>query len=403
MFKKLFLFFILFPFLNLWAQQTWQAPKEASELNNPLVGNPKSIAEGQKIFKSLCASCHGDDGAGNPVMLKSLNPPPANLLSESVQNQPDGALFWKITTGRGVMASYKNLLSEHERWAVVNYIRSLAKHNNKKEKQGKTAIKTVQAFPFSQLINVKTTAIRQTKGFGFGIQHRFGAVKFDESFVKNFMGLDLAANVRFSFEIPINQKLMFEIGRTRFGKFYDVGGKYLFWQQTTDNKMPVSIALYENVAIMTDQAPSVSSSATFDNGQPFVFEFYHRLYYDTEIIISRKFNEHFSGQITGQFVWRNLTPYSVKPKQKSYVIAVPVSMRYKLGLKSALDLEIIPNSQARTMPVSLGYEVASSGNHVFQIIITNSDRILPQNLLFYPTLRYPKDGFILGFNLVRYF
>jgi hypothetical protein len=273
-----------------------------------------------------------------------------------------------------------------------------------KKKRSKTAkIETLQAFPFSQLINAKTTSIRQTKGFGFSIHHRFGATKFDKGFVQNFLGLDLAANVRFSFEIPINQKLMFEIGRTRYGKFYDVGAKYLFWQQTADNHMPVSIALYENVAVMTDQAPHTSSSATFDNGKPFVFKFYHRLYYDTQIIISRKFNEKFSGQLTGQLVWRNLTPYSLKPKQKSYVLAIPLSLRYKLGLKSALDFEIMPNTQARTMPISLGYEVASSGNHVFQITITNSNRILSQNLLFYPTIKYPKDGFMLGFNLVRYF
>jgi len=46
--------------------------------------------------------------------------------------------------------------------------------------------------------------------------------------------------------------------------------------------------------------------------------------------------------------------------------------------------------------------VASSGNHVFQITITNSDRILSQNILTSPSLKH-KDGFMLGFNLIRYF
>jgi len=404
MYKSTFAIVYFFITFNILAQQTWKVPASAGNLKNPLLNNATSFEEGQKIFKSLCVSCHGEDGTGNPVMVKSLNPPPANLISRSVQNQSDGVIFWKISEGHGMMASYKNMLSDHDRWAVVNYIRRLAKQDNKPSTTIKSVnLETVQAFPFSHLINAKTTTIRQNRGFGFGIQHRFGPTKFDEGFLKNFMGLDLSANVRFSFEIPVNQRLMFEIGRTRFGKFYDFGLKYLLKQQTANNQMPVSIAFYENIAIMTDQAPATSSSATFDNGKPFEFRFSHRLYYDTQMIISRNFNKNFSAQVTVQMVWRNLTPYSIKPKQKSYVMALPISMRYKLGFKSALDFEIMPNTQAHTMPISLAYEVASSGNHVFQITITNSNRILSQNLLFLPTLKYPKDGFILGFNLVRHF
>ena len=63
----------------------------------------------------------------------------------------------------------------------------------------------------------------------------------------------------------------------------------------------------------------------------------------------------------------------------------------------------MPNTHHKTMPISLAYEIASSGNHVFQITLTNSDRILSQNLFFEPTLKYPTDGFMLGFNLIRYF
>ncbi len=393
---------------NLTGQSVWQAPDSANHLKNPLSVDDVTIARGQKIYQSLCQSCHGADGTGDPVMIKSLNPPPADLTSIQVQQQTDGAIFWKISEGRGLMASYKSMISEEDRWAVVNYIRSLKKESvkNKNEKNSNKANvnrQEVDAFGFSQLINAKTTYIRDGKGFGFSIQHRFGATKFDKGFVQNFMGLDLAANVRFSFEIPVSKRLMFEIGRTRFGKFYDLGGKYLFVKQTADGSIPLSIALYENVAITTENAPQYSNTATFENGYLFEYKFYHRLYYDTQIIVSRKFSDRFSAQIAGQLVWRNLTPYSIKPKEDSYVIAVPVSMRYKLGFKSAVDFEIMPNTQHRNFPISLGYEVASSGNHVFQITITNSDRILSQNLLFCPTIKYPEDGFMLGFNLIRYF
>ena len=398
--KKLILLLLGLSFFNLNAQH-WQAPQEAKQLQNSLTDEAAALQKGQKIYKSLCVSCHGLDGTGNPLMLKTLNPPPADLSSKIVQQQTDGEIFWKITEGRGLMASYKSMLSDADRWAVVKYIRKLAQNKPVvKSNQPTEKTEAVEAFSFSQLINAKTTFIRQTKGFGFGIQHRFGATKFDSNMLKNFFGLDLASNIRFSFEIPISKKLMLDIGRTRYGKFYDVGGKYLVVQQT--DKMPVSVVFYENIAVTTENAPQYSTNATFADGRKFDYKFTHRLYYDTQLIFSRKFSDNFSGQIATELVWRNLTP--VTPAgEKAYVFAVPVSLRYKTGLKSAIDLEIMPNTHHHTMPVSLAYEIASSGNHVFQVTITNSDRILSQNLFFTPTLCYPKDGFMLGFNLIRYF
>jgi len=41
-----------------------------------------------------------------------------------VQSQSDGAFFWKMTEGRGVMP--KATLGESEKWAVINYLRTLA-------------------------------------------------------------------------------------------------------------------------------------------------------------------------------------------------------------------------------------------------------------------------------------
>ena len=399
----LLILLIIFGLSNLSAQNHWQAPQSAKQLQNPVKDEVVALKKGKKIYTSLCVSCHGPDGTGNPVMLKTLNPPPSNLTSKAVQQQTDGEIYWKITEGRGLMASYKNMLSDEERWAVVKYIRKLAQNKPiEKTKQPTGKKEYIEAFSFSQLINAKTTFIRQTKGFGFGIQHRFGATKFDNNLVKNFLGLDLASNIRFNFEIPVNQRFMLDIGRTRYGKFYDLGGKYLLLKQIVDNRIPISVALYENIAVTTENPPQYSDNATFANGQKFEYKFIHRLYYDTQLILSRKFSNRFSALIAAELVWRNLTP-ATPANEKAYVIAFPISLRYKTGLTSAIDLEIMPNTYHKTMPISLAYEIASSGNHVFQITITNSDRILSQNLFFTPTLDYLKDGFMLGFNLIRYF
>ncbi len=113
---------------NLYAGKgEWKAPQWADTLKNPFKGDAKAIQAGQKIYGQLCAICHGNAGKGDGVAGMALNPRPADLTSEKVQSQSDGAIFWKITTGRPPMASYKASLTDEQRWQLVNYIRTLAK------------------------------------------------------------------------------------------------------------------------------------------------------------------------------------------------------------------------------------------------------------------------------------
>jgi mono/diheme cytochrome c family protein len=69
-------------------------------------------------------SCHGAKGKGDGAAAAALNPKPADWTSKKVQAEPDGEIFWKISTGRGAMPSWK-FLPENDRWALVRYIRSL--------------------------------------------------------------------------------------------------------------------------------------------------------------------------------------------------------------------------------------------------------------------------------------
>ncbi len=105
----------------------WKAPAWADTLKSSLVGTEKAVQAGQKIYAQLCAICHGNSGKGDGVAGMALNPRPADLTSERVQKQSDGAIYWKITTGRPPMASYQASLNDEQRWQLVAYIRSLAK------------------------------------------------------------------------------------------------------------------------------------------------------------------------------------------------------------------------------------------------------------------------------------
>lgn len=119
--------FMLFSFTKTDIQEVWKAPAEAKKLKNPVSesGLKKSAKKGGKIFNSYCVLCHGDQGKGDGPGAKALDPKPANLTSKRVQDQVDGEIFWKITNGRGAMAQWKNIISEEDRWNIVNYIRTL--------------------------------------------------------------------------------------------------------------------------------------------------------------------------------------------------------------------------------------------------------------------------------------
>jgi len=107
------------------AQAPWTAPAAEKEKKNPLAADAKAVAQGQKVAQVNCISCHGAKGKGDGAAAVALNPKPADWTSKKVQDESDGEIFWKISTGRGAMPSWKHL-PENDRWALVRYIRTLA-------------------------------------------------------------------------------------------------------------------------------------------------------------------------------------------------------------------------------------------------------------------------------------
>jgi len=106
--------------LLYWPDPTWRAPHGMAAKPNPLADNPQAMPGGRKLFLRNCAECHNKDGTGVPKKHA------ADLQLPIVQQQSDGALFWKITngnTGRGMPAFSK--LPERERWQLVLFLRTL--------------------------------------------------------------------------------------------------------------------------------------------------------------------------------------------------------------------------------------------------------------------------------------
>ncbi len=103
----------------------WIAPASSNNMKNPFSGNKTATAEGKSIYNQMCVLCHGATGKGNGAAGLTLAKKPANFLGLKVRSQTDGNIYWKITTGKAPMAAYEELLTDDQRWKLVNYIREL--------------------------------------------------------------------------------------------------------------------------------------------------------------------------------------------------------------------------------------------------------------------------------------
>lgn len=97
----------------------WKVPEQAGQKKNPLTDKPELAAGGKKVFAKTCAMCHGDEAHQRKTRVPDLS-------SSDVQEQSDGALFWRMSNGNAKtgMPSFAGL-PEPQRWQLVMYIRSL--------------------------------------------------------------------------------------------------------------------------------------------------------------------------------------------------------------------------------------------------------------------------------------
>ncbi len=92
------------------------------QITNPIPSTKVSIAEGKKLYVRNCAKCHGLSGNGWGPSAHSLTNWPRKLWG--LRNHSDGRLFENLTNGRTDMPPWGVILSEKERWDLINYIRT---------------------------------------------------------------------------------------------------------------------------------------------------------------------------------------------------------------------------------------------------------------------------------------
>ncbi len=101
--------------------------EEIPKVVNPVEPSKESISRGKARYEKSCATCHGLRGNGFGPAAQSVTTPPRPLTVAHEEKGEDRVshLFWRITNGRTDMPPYSLLLSEEERWDVINYIMTL--------------------------------------------------------------------------------------------------------------------------------------------------------------------------------------------------------------------------------------------------------------------------------------
>lgn len=82
--------------------------------------NNDVLAQGEELYESDCTACHGSDGSGE--LLGS-----ADFTDlRQMDNLAPRDLYLTVTQGRGSMPAWQSLLSQDERWAVIDYVRTFS-------------------------------------------------------------------------------------------------------------------------------------------------------------------------------------------------------------------------------------------------------------------------------------
>lgn len=227
------------------------------------------------------------------------------------------------------------------------------------------------------------------------IQHRFGTV---DNGKKDIWGIFAPSNIRLGLNYSPVNKLFLGAGLTKEKTQVDLNAKYALLQQTTDNKVPVSVTYFGNMVI------DAREKSNFRYGV-------HRFSYFNQLIIARKITDRFSAQVAPSFSWfNNVEAYVdkdglIQKKMENGHLAISVLGRFKVTEKSAIvagyDQPLTQHTVNNPHPnICFGFETTTS-SHAFQVFFGNYYGIVPQSNNVFNKNDFRDGQFLIGFNITR--
>jgi hypothetical protein len=245
-------------------------------------------------------------------------------------------------------------------------------------------------FKAEHIVNMQTIESPAQGNLNFVIQHRFGTLN---SGSYNFFGLD-NATLRLGLDYGITDDLAVGVGRSSFLKTFDGYLKYKLFKQTEGGGMPVSVSL---IGTVTDFTQDLTDEVFLNTSD--------RTAYSGELVIARKISSSLSLEVTPTYLHYNFVP---TPQDKNDIFALGLGGRMKITRRMSINAEydVVPKNQIVSYSVhnsfSLGWDI-ETGGHVFQLVFTNSQSIVPTQYIAQTTGTWGKGDIYFGFNISRNF
>lgn len=271
--------------------------------------------------------------------------------------------------------------------------------------------KVFATFKTTKIIGAQSTETVKGKHLDFRITHRFGNIGAQSNGGGHTLwGFDESQDIRFSFDYGITDQLQIGVARSKMFELLDGSIKYRFLEQTTNNKVPVSIVVYSCIGI------TPMNEDGFYNGTVDVTrKFSHRISYTTQLVIARKFSKSFSFEIIPGYTHRNFVKRYVNTsnnaEEENGIPSIGAGARIKLTKRLCVNADYFfiksdfrkNNSETPYyMPLAVGFEI-ETGGHVFHLNLTNASGINENNFIPYTTDSWLKGGYKFGFNISRIF
>ncbi len=277
----------------------------------------------------------------------------------------------------------------------------------------KKSERTIATFKGSKIIIAQTTETVKKGTMDFNVAHNFGNAGVQSNGgIHTLYGLDNIADVRIGFDFGITNDLTLGVGRSKQKELIDGLVKWRLLNQTTDNHVPFSLALY------CDMSYNPQPEATFYSGvdpASITKKSMHRVSYLSQLIIARKFNWRFSMELLPTYQHRNYVLGSINPENGSVetndLLSLGAGVRLKLTNRFAIIADYYyilskyrENNTATPFfpPLGLGVEI-DTGGHIFHLSFTNCAGIIENNYIPNTTDDWLKGGYKFGFNISRVF
>ena len=227
------------------------------------------------------------------------------------------------------------------------------------------------------------------------ISHRFAGTV--NTGVDELFGMDYGAYFRLGFAYGITDRVTIGLGRTTLDKMYDGYVKYQFIRQAT-NGWPLTATLYTSISIDSDD---------FSTDEEEVLVFKHRLSYDVELLLARKFGRRLAVQLSPTMIHHNYTEFR---GESSTTWALGAALAFNFNDQLSLTAEWLPvlnqgdiEDDTRYDAFGVSFNIRSSKKHEYQIQFTNTIGLVGQQYAIYTRDNFFDNGIHFGFHMTRRF